>query len=284
MENLQLLTIVAHPHDITYTLGTSAHHIKRGDKVTAVSLTDGVTTHHEELEDEMRKPENERRAEILNRPRDEQAHKKLEEFKQVCGLFGITDARVMPFADNPIEDTPKLHDTLANLFYEIRPDMVIMHAPFNYPYRNHWSLLNHDHPKAGQLVWQTMQRVSQPDRNRKHSPHHVAQLYYIGVEFGWTEIDVFVDITDEIDNRIKAEALYESQGHTSEFGRKRIEAFAGYAGWFGHAAYAEPFIRARAQTSDVLPITPNDLADARSTGRETLDRMAFFASRRDSTE
>jgi len=25
-ESLQLLTIVAHPHDVTYTLGTSAHH------------------------------------------------------------------------------------------------------------------------------------------------------------------------------------------------------------------------------------------------------------------
>ena len=54
-DSLQLLTIVAHPHDVTYTLGTSAHHIQRGDRVTVVSLTDGVTTHNAELEDELRK-------------------------------------------------------------------------------------------------------------------------------------------------------------------------------------------------------------------------------------
>ena len=47
---LRLLTITAHPHDVTYTLGTLAHHIERGDKVTVVSLSDGATTHNEELE------------------------------------------------------------------------------------------------------------------------------------------------------------------------------------------------------------------------------------------
>ena len=61
-ENLRLMTVTAHPHDVTYTLGTSAHHVERGDSVTVVCLSDGVTTHDEELEDEMRKPASERRA------------------------------------------------------------------------------------------------------------------------------------------------------------------------------------------------------------------------------
>ena len=60
-EPLRLLTVTAHPHDVTYTLGTSANHIERGDSATVVSLSDGVSTHDEELEDEMRKPANERR-------------------------------------------------------------------------------------------------------------------------------------------------------------------------------------------------------------------------------
>ena len=280
-EHLQLLTIAAHPHDVTYTLGTSAHHIERGDRVTVVSLTDGVTTHNEELEDEMGKPEHERRAEILERPRNEQAQRKQTEMEKVCGLFGITDVRVLPFADNPIDDTPKLHDTLAQVFYEVRPQIVITHAPFNYPYHHHSSLWSHDHPKTGQLVMQTMQRVAQPDKQRKESPHQVAQVYYIGVEFGWTDIDLFVDITDQIHNRIKAEALYETQGHTSEFGRKRIEAFAGYAGWFGRTGYAEPFIRAGGQTDHYLTVTPNDLARAGSEGKSKLDTMGYFASARE---
>ena len=51
-EHLRLLTVTAHPHDVTYTLGTSAHHIERGDSVTVACLSDGVTTHDEELENE----------------------------------------------------------------------------------------------------------------------------------------------------------------------------------------------------------------------------------------
>ena len=277
-DHLQLLTIAAHPHDVTYTLGTSAHHIQRGDRVTVVSLTDGVTTHDEELEDEMRKPEHERRAEILQRPRHEQAKRKQLELTRVCGLFGITDVRVLPFADNPIEATPDLHGTLTDIFFEVRPDIVITHAPFNYPHHNLVSLWSQDHPTAGQIVCQAMQRVSQADTKRRRSPHQVAQVYYIGVEFGWTEVDVLVDISDQIANRIQAEALYETQGHTPAFARKRLEAFAGYAGWWCQTGYAEPFIRAKAESSDCLTVTPNDLSNARRTGKEKHDRMSQCVS------
>ncbi|HCN08727.1 MAG TPA: hypothetical protein DIT01_12400 [Lentisphaeria bacterium] len=150
-DHLQLLTIAAHPHDVTYTLGTSAHHIERGDKVTVVSLTDGVTTHDETLEDELRKPEIERQPEILERSHDELADRKKHEMERVCGLFGITDVRILPFADQPIEVTPELHSTLADIFYELRPHIVITHAPFNYPHHNMSSLWNNDHSVAGRL-------------------------------------------------------------------------------------------------------------------------------------
>ncbi|MFH1008500.1 MAG: PIG-L deacetylase family protein [Candidatus Latescibacterota bacterium] len=277
-DSLQILTIVAHPHDVTYTLGTSAHHIQRGDRVTAVSLTDGVTTHDEELENELRKPEYERRTEILLRPRDQQARRKQREMGRVCHLFGITDVRVLPFPDNPIEATPELNRTLADVFYEIRPDIVITHAPFDYPHHNTTSLWGHDHPATGQSVWQAMQRVSQADAQHKRAPHKVAQVYYIGVEFGWTDIDLFVDISDQIASRIAAEALYETQGHTSQFARKHVEAFAGSAGWWGRTGYAEPFIRAKAETSEYLTVSPIDLRTARETVQKNLQRMGQFAS------
>lgn len=278
-EPLRLMTIAAHPHDATYTLGTSAHHIQRGDSVTVVSLTDGVTTHDEGLIDELRKPEGERRAEILEQSRDGKAHRKQVEMEKVCSLFGITDVRILPFSDNPIETTPQLYQTLADVFYDVRPHIVITHAPYNWGHRGHVSIWDHDHPKTGQIVHQTMQTVSMADPQRKRAPHNVAQVFYIGVEFGWNEIDVFVDISDQVDNRMKAEALYESQGHTGDFARKRIEAFAGHAGWFGRTGYAEPFIRATAQVSDHLPLTANELQQASQTGEQTLEKMGHFASR-----
>ncbi len=282
---LRLLTVTAHPHDVTYTLGTSAHHIERGDSVTVVSLSDGVTTHDEELEDEMRKPASERRAEILERPRGDQASRKQSELERVCGLFGIEDVRVLPFADNPLEpSSSEILSELTDILHEIRPHIVITHAPYNYPYKNMTSLWDNDHSLAGQLVGRALQRVAQPDARRERSLLHLAQIYYIGVEFGWTDIDLFVDISDQVARRIEAEALYETQGHTSQFSRKRIEAFAGYHGWFGHAGYAEPFIRDRGQTSDYLTVTPNDLRRAAQTGRENLDQIGQFASASDGSD
>lgn len=277
-QHLRILTVTAHSHDITYTLGTSAHHIERGDSVTVVSLTDGVTTHDEELANEMRKPEDRRRTEVLERPRSEQARRKQEEMKRVCGLFGIDDVRVLGFADNPITVTQETHRTMAEIFYEVRPHIVISHAPFNYPYRNHSSVFNHDHLTTGQAVGQAIRTIAMPDPERKHTPHNVAQVYYLGVEFGWSDIDLFVDISDQIANRIKAEALYETQGHSMEFAHKRIEAFAGYHGWFGATGYAEPFLRAGFQTSDYLTVTDNDLRTSRESSEETLGRIGQCAS------
>jgi len=277
-DSLQLITIVAHPHDVTYTLGTSAHHIERGDRVTVVSLTDGITTHDEELEDELRKAEHERRSVILERSDDVQSERKQDELKRVCGLFGITDVRVLPFTDNPIEPTPEIRGALADIFYELRPDIVITHAPYNYPYRDQHSLFDTDHCMAGQLAAGVMQSIGQADKRHARPPHRVAQVYYIGVEFGWTDIDLFVDISDQIANRIQAEALYKTQGHTSGFGRKRVEAFAGYHGWFGRTGYAEPFVRSRGETGRYLTVTPTDLEIARQTGRESIESLGRFES------
>ena len=176
-QHLRILTVTAHPHDITYTLGTSAHHIERGDSVTVVSLTDGVTTHDEELANEMRKPEDRRRTEVLERPRSEQARRKQEEMKRVCGLFGIDDVRVLGFADNPITVTQETHRTMAEIFYEVRPHIVISHAPFNYPYRNHSSVFNHDHLTTGQVVGQAIRTIAMPDPEREaHAPQCSAGL------------------------------------------------------------------------------------------------------------
>ncbi len=274
---LRLLTIVAHPHDVTYTLGTSAHHIDRGDSVTVVTLTDGATTHDEELEDELRKPADQRRGEILERPRCQQADKKEHEIETVCAIFGIKDVRVLPFADHPIEDTPALRRQLCEIFYDVRPHIVITHAPFDdslHGFMNRW---DDDHCKTGMIVHQTMHAVKKADPQRRHSPHHVAQLYYIGVTFGPERIDLYVDVTDQIDKRIEAEALYESQGHTGELARKRIEAFAGFAGWWGGTGYAEPFLRANRQVSRYLLVTDEDLHVAQLSGREQLERISRFA-------
>ena len=114
----------------------------------------------------------------------------------------------MPFPDNPLDpSSSEILSELTDILHEIRPHVVITHAPYNYPYRNMTSLWDNDHSLAGQLVLRALQRTGQPDARRQRSPLHVAQVYYIGVEFGWTDIDLFVDISDQVGKRLEAEAL-----------------------------------------------------------------------------
>ena len=121
---LRLLSLVAHPHDITYTLGTSANHIERGDSVTAVSITNGVKTHDVEVEEELFESSKKQHADVLQRSSEEQAEKKKNEMVEACGLFGISDIRVLPFTDQPIVPTNELLQSLIKIFYEIHPHIV----------------------------------------------------------------------------------------------------------------------------------------------------------------
>jgi len=72
--------------------------------------------------------------------------------QRACGVFGITDVLALLFTDNPLEATPELHRILMDIFYEVRPHIVIAHAPFNFPHHNLVSLFRNDHPATGQLL------------------------------------------------------------------------------------------------------------------------------------
>ena len=269
-EGLNLLAIVAHPHDLCHMGGTCAHHVQRGDSVTAVAITGGQTTHDEELADELRKPPDQRDMSILSRSEEEYAKSKEREFGKVCGVFGITDVRVLPFSDNPLEVTESVVKALAEILYDVRPQMMLTHSPYTLPDRRcHLAWVN-DHTAAGIAVQRAIQRVNIPDRDQGRAPHRVASTYYTGVDFAFHEVDVCIDISDQVANRKKAEILFESQGHTEELAEKRIESSAGFQGWKAHVGYAETFIRGYREISSCLSITEENLRLAESSHEERL--------------
>ena len=98
---MRLLVIVAHPHDLCHMAGTCAHHVERGDRVTAVAITGGQTTHDEELADELRKSPDQRDMTIVGRSQEEYAASKAREFVNVCELFGIADVRILSLFRQP---------------------------------------------------------------------------------------------------------------------------------------------------------------------------------------
>ena len=271
---LQLVAIVAHPHDITHMAGTCAHHVERGDTVTAVAVTGGESTHNERLYDELRKPPEERNMEIVSQSSDVYSSQKTTEMHEVCGLFGITDVRVIPFSDKPFCVTDEVVQVLAEILYEVRPHIVLTHPPYAPATKGHMSITPNDHSSTGIAVQQALAAVSLPDREGQRVPHRVAAVYYTGVNVPLPDIELFVDIGDQAANRLAAEELFTTQGHTSEFAHKRIEIGAGLWGWSARVAYAEPFVRARAEVSRYLTVTDEDLLVPEMSQKDRLARLS----------
>lgn len=269
-ENLQLLVVVAHPHDVCHMGGTCAHHVDRGDRVSVVAITGGQRTHNEKLADELRKPPAQRDRTVVRGSQEDYAKRKTEEFSRACAVFGITDVTVLPFSDHPLEATDDVVSALAEILYLVRPQIVLTHAPYTLPDRRlHHAWVN-DHTAAGIAVQKALNHVSIPDVELGRAPHRVAAVYYTGIDYGFHEVDVCIDISDQVENRIRAEEVFESQGHTAEFAKKRIESSAGFQGWKAGTGYAETFIRGYREISRCLSVTKENLLLAESSHEERL--------------
>jgi LmbE family N-acetylglucosaminyl deacetylase len=249
--NLHILVIVAHPHDFTHCAGTCGIHTSRGDSVTVVSATDGASTHNERLHDELLKPEHERDLRIIDQSAQEYAAVKAEEIHKVCALFGVMDVRILPFPQPlRLQRTPEAVETLRDIIYDVRPHVLIAHRPYLSGRHGMASGAQDDHSETAFATLEARNLAATPDYRTKQRPHRIAATYYPGVYFMQDEIDFYVDITDWHEQRVQAEILFQSQGHTEAFARKRIEIGAGYMGWHAGVAYAEGFVR---DAPEVLP-------------------------------
>jgi LmbE family N-acetylglucosaminyl deacetylase len=269
-EPLRLLVVVAHPHDITHMAGTCAHHVRRGDSVSVVAVTGGTTMHNEPLLDELRKPPEQRDPAILAQTAESYTADKAHEMTKACALFGISDVRTLPFEDLPLKITDELVEVLAEVIYDVRPHVLLTHAPYSRWPGAAATWLN-DHTNAGIAVYRAQERCAKADMQGKRAPHTIATTYFMGVEFAYYDIHVSVDISDQMDNRIEAEKMFETQGHTEEFAQKRLEIGAGQFGWHAKVAYAEPFVRAQQQVQTHLTVTEHDV---RSSLEPTSEKRA----------
>ena len=267
--SLKILVGVAHPHDFTHMAGTCAHHVQDGDQVTVVAITGGGKTHNERLYDELRKPPEQQDLAIITQSSQQYVNEKIEQFRQVCTLFGVTDSRVLPFTDVPLQASEQMCQTLAEIVLEVRPHLVLTHTP-DHPVGITTSSMDDDHVEAGRAMRMAMRLAGAADANDQRPPHPVAMTYYMGVEFPYDQVDLLVDVTDQIENRLQAEMLFTSQGHTEAFARRRMAAVSGW-GWSAHTGYAEPFVRAQRQISRKLLVTDVDLENA------DMSREASFA-------
>ncbi len=272
-EKLRLLAVVAHPHDITHMCGTLAHHVERGDSVTAVSVTGGVRAHREKLFDELRKPAAERDMDIVLQSDADYGEQKASEMAELCGLFGVEDVRVLPFPDLPFEVTAEVIETLAEIIYEVRPHLVLTHGPYGGQRHGLMSIDPGEHGGVAVAMRRAMERAATPDAETKRAPHQVAATYYTGADFQNSDVDLFVDITDQAENRVKAEILLTTQALTPEAAQKRIDIGSGNAGWIARTGYAEGWMRSRPEVGRYLTITDHDLEAPEISRQELFARL-----------
>ena len=280
-EPLRFLVVVAHPHDFTHCAGTSGIHIKMGDSVTVVTMTDGGMKHNERYMDELMKPEAERDPEVMSQTPKDYAAQKEKELRGVCEIFGVTDLRILTFPE-PFRRSrsPEALEVLEDIIRDVRPHVMITHAPFNFSpvgiSRNSMgvAILNDHRETAITALEARVRPSSTPDYENKRQAHKIAATYFLGVDVMPNEIDFYVDISRWGEERMQAEGLFASQGQDDTFARLRIEKQVGNAGWCAKTQYAEGFVREQIETLSCITVSEWDML--RATG-SNMDMMRHRA-------
>ncbi|MCE7989963.1 MAG: hypothetical protein DYG89_53120 [Caldilinea sp. CFX5] len=278
---LRILSIGAHPADIfDQSGGVMAHHVRRGDWVGYVVLTHGARVHDAVISDAMFHRQEIPAADELQALMAERSDVKAEETRRACAILGVDDVTFFGADDAVLLVTEELVRRLARLLREKRPDLILTHFP-----REGDGLLN-PHAVAGQIVLGAVQLAASVDPGDRNPPHKVAQLFFFGTGAAslprnvWNAAggyynDVFIDITDVIEQKLAALDCMVSQGYAGAYARKRIETSDGAFGHAGGVAYAEGFITMNAETHYYLPVTEYALKAARASDHQRIQEQSY---------
>ena len=256
---IQILLVAAHPADsFDQAGGTLAHHVERGDKVTVAIATTGVRSHDWELKDEKIKQQGDLDVETKMK---EAVAKKLEETRNACRICGFDDVRDLGFEDDDLLlDRPKV-EAIADVIRDVKPDLLISHHPFETGgLKMHGTI-----GQATVFATQLAQGTGRGRQERHQTPviYFMNPIAYVGsntLEYASTaRVDLYVDITDVIDKKVKALDQISSQYYGGAYSRKRGETQDGHYGNKAGVGYAEAFQRYMPMVRYTLPISDKEL-------------------------
>ena len=186
------MVIVAHPDDAEFTVGgTVAAWTKAGCRVTYVICTDGNAGSHEP-----------------GITREDLAEIRRAEQRAACATVGVSEVVFLGHDDGQLEPTLELRRELVRAIRQHKPEVVITWDPtrlfVNGDYINH-----PDHRAAAQAAIDAAAPASEmpllwPEVG---APHRVRQLYVYGND----QANVWVDVTETIDQKIAALKQHASQ-------------------------------------------------------------------------
>lgn len=218
---MRVLAIGAHPDDIEIACsGTLSKCVKRGDTVIVCHVSSGDLGH-------------------VVIPPEELKVIRAEEARKAGAIAGI---EVIWGGMNDLDiysDNKEARDKLVDVIQYAQPDMIITHNPDDYM---------PDHTAVAKLVFDASFAATLPNKPTKYNkPAKLVPIYYMdtlaGVNFVPTE---FVDITDEIDQKIEMLECHASQlvwmrEHDGIDFADMVRTCSRYRGYQCGAAYAEGF-------------------------------------------
>ena len=175
----RILVVAAHPDDETFGLGgTIARHVRQGDQVTMLILTDGVTARHDVTE-----------------PQKDAARKAGQ-------ILGARDVYFAGLPDQRLDGMPLLEviQPISTLVRDLRPQVI---------YTHHRGDANQDH-RAIFAATMVAARPLEGNPVEQVLCYEVASSTEWGPPFGdWAFLpNVFVDITDTLDTKLRAVEAY----------------------------------------------------------------------------
>lgn len=198
MEIRRAQVIFAHPDDAEFgSAGTVAQWTRDGVEVSYVCVTDGSAGSNEP-----------------GVTREELAPVREREQRAACEVLGVGDVVFLGVPDGHVELTMDLRRALTREVRRFRPDVIVAPDPMRY-WDDSRSYINHtDHRTVGQLC---MAVVNPDSSTRPMFPELLAEglepheIPYLWIAVQASEADMFVDISETVETKIRALRCHASQ-------------------------------------------------------------------------
>jgi LmbE family N-acetylglucosaminyl deacetylase len=234
---MRILTVAAHPDDETLGAGgTMAWHAERGDEVWVCILTEGVTSRHDRVEQQ------------------------LDCARRACDVLGVENLVLVGLPDQRL-DTLSLLDVIAPIeqcIADLQPDVVLTHFGGD---------VNEDHRLVSRATMVAARPVAGCSVKRVASYEVPSSTEWAPpVPGGIFAPNLFVDISGTLETKLTAMKAY-SETYRSEVRPyphpRSLEALTAYAQRYGAVSgqlAAEPFMLLRESAGSGMRGFLDDLA------------------------
>ncbi len=224
-----VLGVAAHPDDLEFGIsGTIATWVKEGAKAYYLILTNG----NKGSDDRSKTPE-----ELTATRRAEQ--------EAAAKILGVEKVFFCNYDDGTLEPTPEVKRDVVRIIRQVKPGVVFCNDPTVVYSAS--GMINHtDHRAAGMATIDAVyplarDHLSFPElyKDEHLEPHKVKTILLNNFD----KQNYAVDISDEIETKIKALAAHASQIPDMESRGEMVRQWAARAGRLHGCAYAEGFLR-----------------------------------------